>query len=274
MCCAVLASKRQSPLAATAEREHTVRVGIVAKYLDNEDTYFSVIEALRSAAWHQEVNLRYEWVDAERLEREGTEVLAQYDCLLVPGGFGSRGVEGKVAAARYAMDHNKPYLGICLGLQAAVIAAARKAGVEGANTTEVNPHTPHPVIYIMKGQQGKELTGGTMRLGDYECEIAEGSLAEHLYGSRRIVERHRHRYEVNQDYREALEQAGLRITGLSPDRRLVEMVELDGADYFIATQAHPEFRSRPNRTHPLFNGLIAAAKRQVQRGQVSAQSTS
>jgi len=250
-------------LAATTKREHTVKVGIVAKYLDNEDTYFSVIESLRSAAWHQEVNLDYHWVDAEALERDGTDSLAEFDAILVPGGFGSRGVEGMIAAARYAMDNNTPYLGICLGLQVAAIAAARAAGVENANTSEVDPHTPDPVIYIMEGQQGKESTGGTMRLGDYTCMVSEGSLAERVYGSREIVERHRHRYEVNQRYRDALEQAGLRITGLSPDGRLVEMVERPENDYFIATQAHPEFRSRPNRAHPLFDGFIAAGKTRV-----------
>jgi CTP synthase len=253
-------------LAASTKREQTVRIGIVAKYLDNEDTYFSVIEALRSAAWNQEVNLRYDWVDAQQLEREGTESLAQYDGLLVPGGFGARGVEGKIAAARFAMDHNMPYFGICLGLQVAAIAAARKAGVEGANTSEVDPNTPNPVIYIMDDQQGKESTGGTMRLGDYPCVTTEGSLAEHVYGSREIVERHRHRYEVNQrQYRDLLESAGLRLSGLSPDGRLVEMLEYPANDYFVATQAHPEFRSRPNRAHPLFDGLIAAAKVRQQR---------
>ncbi len=250
--------------AASVKREHTVNIGIVAKYLDNEDTYFSVIEALRSAAWKQEVNVRYHWVDAERLEREDAEELSQYDGILVPGGFGARGVEGKVAAARYAMDHNKPYLGICLGLQVAAIAAARKAGVVDATTSEVDPHAANPVIYIMDDQQGKELTGGTMRLGDYPCHIEEGSLAEHVYGSREITERHRHRYEVNQrQYRGILQQAGLRLSGLSPDGQLVEMLEYPGNDYFIATQAHPEFRSRPNRVHPLFDGLIAAAKTRV-----------
>lgn len=248
-------------LAATTVRSHTVTIGIVAKYLSNEDTYFSVIEALHSAAWHQEVNLRYEWVDAEKLETEGTGSLSRYDAILVPGGFGSRGVEGKIAAARYAMDNNKPYLGICLGLQVAAVAAARKVGLHDANTTEVDEHTSNPVIYIMEGQEGKQSTGGTMRLGDYKCLIQEGSLAERVYESREIVERHRHRYEVNQAYKPQLEQAGLRVVGLSPDGRLVEMLEHADSDYFIATQAHPEFRSRPNRAHPLFNGLLAAAKK-------------
>ena len=254
-------------LAATARRERTVKIGIVAKYLDNEDTYFSVIESLKFAAWNQEVNLDYQWIDAESLEKEGIEALDDCDGILVPGGFGSRGVEGKILAARYAMDHNKPYLGICLGLQVAAIAAARKSGLAEANTTEAQPDTPDPVIYIMAGQQGKELTGGTMRLGDYTCVVEEGSLAEKVYGAREIVERHRHRYEVNQQYRDALEQAGLRITGLSPDGRLVEMIEHAGSDYFIATQAHPEFRSRPNRAHPLFDGLVAAVKQRADHTQ-------
>ena len=179
-------------LAATTKRDHTVKVGIVAKYLDNEDTYFSVIESLKFAAWNQEVNLEYYWVDAEALEKDGPDSLEQYDAILVPGGFGSRGVEGKIAAAAYAMEHNKPYLGICLGLQVAAIAGARKSGLHDANTTEVNTETPDPVIYIMEGQEGKESTGGTMRLGDYTCMITEGSLAEKVYGAREIVERHRH----------------------------------------------------------------------------------
>jgi len=250
-------------LAATTKRDHTVKVGIVAKYLDNEDTYFSVIESLKFAAWNQEVNLEYYWVDAEALEKDGPDSLEQYDAILVPGGFGSRGVEGKIAAAAYAMEHNKPYLGICLGLQVAAIAGARKSGLHDANTTEVNTETPDPVIYIMEGQEGKESTGGTMRLGDYTCMITEGSLAEKVYGAREIVERHRHRYEVNQKYRDQLEQVGLQITGLSPDGRLVEMIERPENDYFIATQAHPEFRSRPNRAHPLFDSFLAAAKARV-----------
>ncbi len=247
---------------ATTKRDKTVTIGIVAKYLDNEDTYYSVIEALRSAAWDQQVNLQFEWVDAEKLEKEGPKVLEKYNGILVPGGFGSRGIEGKIIAAGYAMEHNKPYLGICLGLQVAAIAAARKAGLEDANTGEVDPGTPYQVIYIMADQKGKESTGGTMRLGDYVCKLAPGSLAEKVYQASEIVERHRHRYEVNQKYRDQLEQAGLWLSGFSPDGRLVEMIEHKGSDYFIATQAHPEFLSRPNRAHPLFVGLIRAAGQQ------------
>lgn len=250
--------------AATTQHEQTVTIGIVAKYLDNEDTYFSVVESLRAAAWELGVNLRYDWIDAERLERDGTDELSSYDGILVPGGFGARGVEGKIAAARFAMDSNKPYLGICLGLQVAAIAAARKAGIEDATTSEVNSDAANPVIYIMEGQQGKELTGGTMRLGDYDCIVTPGSLAERVYGAQQIIERHRHRYEVNQKYTDALEQVGVRITGRSPDGRLVEMIEHESNDFFIATQAHPEFRSRPHRAHPLFVGLLRAAKGEAQ----------
>ncbi|HSE29062.1 MAG TPA: CTP synthase [Candidatus Saccharimonadales bacterium] len=244
---------------ATTKYDKNVRIGIVAKYLDNEDTYFCVMEALRSAAWANKVNLQYSWIDAEKLEKGETEALKKVDGILVPGGFGSRGLEGKIAAATYAMENNVPYLGICLGLQMAVVAAARKGGLKNAQTSEVDPKTENPVIYIMDDQQGKEATGGTMRLGNYTCKLAKGSLAEKIYGSNEIVERHRHRYEVNQKYKEFYEKAGLVVSGLSPNGKLVEMVEIPGHKYFIATQAHPEFRSRPDRVHPLFDGFIKAA---------------
>ena len=177
----------------------------------------------------------------------------------MPGGFGARGVEGKINAARYALQHNTPYLGICLGLQVAVIAAARHAGLEDANSTEFHADTSAPVVYIMDGQAGKESTGGTLRLGDYPAHLEIDSLTYQLYGEQDIVERHRHRYEVNQKYREAYERGGLTISGTSPDGKLVEFVEAPDHPYFIATQAHPEFRSRPTRPHPLFEGLIKAA---------------
>lgn len=251
--------------AATGEYTQTVRIGVVAKYLDNDDTYFSVIESLKAAAWQQKVKLVFDWVDAEGLETEGTDQLKQYDGLLLPGGFGSRGLEGMILAADYAINNQLPFLGICLGLQMAVIAAARRAGLKDANTTEANPHTPNDVIYIMQNQRGKESTGGTMRLGNYTCELVDGSLAQEVYGANQIVERHRHRYEVNQKYVPQLEKAGLVIGGFSPDRSLVEMVEHRDHPYFIATQAHPEFRSRPFRPHPLFVGLIAAAKKVISR---------
>lgn len=239
-----------------ADKSKTVTIGLVAKYLDNEDTYISVLEALKAAAWHEGVGLNTKWINAETANENDFK---QVDALLVPGGFGSRGIEGKVAAARYALDHNVPYLGICLGLQVAVIAAARKAGLEGANSTEFDTTTPHDVVYIMEGQQGKESTGGTLRLGDYPAHLDIDSLAYKLYQAQDIVERHRHRYEVNQHFREAIERGGLRISGMSPDKKLVEYVEAPACDYFIATQAHPEFRSRPTRAHPLFVGLIQSA---------------
>lgn len=238
--------------------EHNVTIGLVAKYLDNEDTYLSVLEALKSASWSEGVNLDIKWINAETATDED---FAAVDGLLVPGGFGSRGVEGKIAAARYALETGKPYLGICLGLQAAVIAAARRAGIEDANSSEFNPDTQHDIVYIMDGQQGKESTGGTLRLGDYLAHLNEGSLAEKLYGMQDVTERHRHRYEVNQAYSETIEKGGLAISGTSPDGMLVEFVEGTGDGFFIATQAHPEFRSRPMRAHPLFVGLINASRR-------------
>ncbi|MGH7218451.1 MAG: CTP synthase [Candidatus Microsaccharimonas sp.] len=234
----------------------TVKIGMIAKYLDNEDTYISVIEALKAAAWQEKVNLDLKWLSAE----EATDAdLEAVDGILVPGGFGQRGIEGKIQAATYALDAKKPYLGLCLGLQVAVIAAARKAGLKDANSTEFNPDTKHGVVYIMEGQAGKESTGGTLRLGDYEAVLEKGSKVAEAYGTKKTTERHRHRYEVNQKFKKEIEAGGLAITGTSPDGTLVEYVEAKEHPYFVATQAHPEFRSRPDRPHPLFVGLIKAA---------------
>jgi CTP synthase len=233
----------------------TVTVGLVAKYMDNEDTYISVVEALKSAAWHEKVGLRIKWIDAEKTSEK---TFSEVDGLLVPGGFGARGVEGKIAAATYALEHNVPYLGICLGLQVAVIAAARKAGLVEANSTEF-ADTKQNVVYIMEGQAGKESTGGTLRLGDYPAVLAPGSIVSKTYSSVKITERHRHRYEVNQKFIRDIEAGGLVISGVSPDEKLVEFIEAPANDYFVATQAHPEFKSRPSRPHPLFTGLIRAA---------------
>jgi CTP synthase len=234
----------------------SVKIGMVAKYLDNEDTYISVIEALKAAAWEVGVGLDLKWVNAEETD---DEELAAMDGLLVPGGFGKRGIEGKVAAARFALDNKKPYLGLCLGLQVAVIAAARKAGLKEANSTEFDEDTQQNVVYIMEGQAGKESTGGTLRLGDYEAKLLAGSVVEGVYGAGTVIERHRHRYEVNQKFKAEIEKGGLLISGTSPDGKLVEYVEAKDHPYFAATQAHPEFKSRPNRAHPLFVGLIRAA---------------
>ena len=243
---------------AIKKHKQSVKVGIVAKYLDNEDTYMSVIEALKSAAWHEGVGLEYEWVSAEGIEQNNAKMLDEFDGILVPGGFGTRGVEGKITAATYALTHKKPYLGLCLGLQAAVIAAARLGGVKGATSGELNADAKDQVVYIMSDQRGKEATGGTMRLGDYPAKLVKGSRAARVYGATNITERHRHRYEVNRDYEANINRGGLVISGESPDGRLVEFVEAVDHPYFLATQAHPEFRSRPTRPHPLFLDFIKA----------------
>lgn len=233
-----------------------VTVGLVAKYIDNTDTYLSVTEALKSAAWAENCEVNIRWINSETASDDD---FAEVDAVLVPGGFGSRGVEGKIAAATYCLEHNKPYLGICLGMQTAVIAAARRGGVDSANSEEFGAGQGTNVIYLMDGQAGKESTGGTMRLGDYPAVLKEGSLAAKTYGTTEVTERHRHRYEVNQDFVQVIKQGGLVISGTSPDGRLVEFVESPRCDYFIATQAHPEFKSRPFRPHPLFDGLIRTA---------------
>lgn len=243
---------------AMTEHKRQLTIGVVAKYLDNQDTYMSVFEALRAAGWQHNVGIQIEWIDAEALEQHDDidGVLSAVDGIVVPGGFGSRGVEGKIRAATYALENNKPYLGLCLGLQVAVIAAARKAGLEGADSTEFNPSATHAVISTMDGQQGKENTGGTMRLGDYTCKIEDGTLASKLYGTDEIVERHRHRYECNNDFRDEYQSWGIQAVGFSPNHHLVEMIEVPNHPFFIASQFHPEFKSRPNRPHPLFAGFI------------------
>jgi CTP synthase len=241
--------------AQSAEHDKTVSVGLVAKYMDNEDTYISVLEALKAAGWQQDVAVDIQWINAETATDEDFE---KVDALLVPGGFGERGIPGKIAAATYALEHGKPYLGLCLGLQVAVIAAARRSGLEDAHSTEFDPNTAHNVVYIMEGQQGKESTGGTLRLGNYDAVLVPGSHVAAAYGDTNVVERHRHRYEVNQAFKDAIEKGGLVISGTSPDGKLVEFVESPTNPYFVATQAHPELKSRPNRPHPLFVGLIKA----------------
>ncbi len=240
-----------------------VTVGVVAKYLDNQDTYMSVFEALRSAAWSNEVNVDIRWVDAESLEEKGAKVaeaLASCDGIVVPGGFGIRGLNGKIKAAQYALKHKFPYLGLCLGLQMAVIAAAKNAGISDATTTELDSKAKNQVISTMDGQQGMELTGGTMRLGDYPCKIAPDSKVGKLYEQKNILERHRHRFECNNAYRDQYAKWGIRAVGTSPDDKLVEIIEGLNHPFFAASQFHPEFKSRPNRPHPLFNGFIRALK--------------
>ena len=233
-----------------------VKIGLVAKYIDNTDTYLSVTEALKAAAWKVGVKLKIVWINAE--EATETDLETVYG-IVVPGGFGVRGVEGKIAAATYCLEHDKPYLGLCLGMQTAVIAAARRGGLAKANSEEF-AETDENVVYIMEGQKGKESTGGTMRLGDYPAKLVAGSKIADIYGAAKVIERHRHRYEVNQKFLKEIEKGGLVVAGTSPDGKLVEFVEAPDCKYFVATQAHPEFRSRPYRAHPLFEGLIKACK--------------
>lgn len=250
---------RQMVSNAIGQHRYSISVGVVAKYMDNQDTYMSVFEALRAAAWAHDADIDIRWIDAELLEKSKdiSQELQAVDGILVPGGFGARGVEGKIKAATYALDSQKPYLGLCLGMQVAVMASARRAGVKDANSTEFDPATHNPVIHTMAGQEGKESTGGTLRLGDYHCALASGSLARKLYGTDEITERHRHRYECNNDYRDVYEEWGILASGVSPDRHLVEIIEASNHPFFIASQFHPEFKSRPNRPHPLFDGFIS-----------------
>jgi CTP synthase len=247
---------------AVTPQQQTVTVGVIAKYLDNSDTYMSVVEALKSAAWANDANVEIQWLDAEKLETASEEDLVQtlqtVDGVVVPGGFGSRGIEGKIRAAQYALKHKLPYLGLCYGLHMMVIAAARNSGLDGANTTEVNPTTPYAVIDTMPDQRGKENTGGTMRLGNYACHFAEGSLAARLYGTQDIVERHRHRYEAMAEFVSQYESWGIRASGINPDNGLVEVIEGVDHPFLVASQYHPEFKSRPNVPHPLFQGFIAS----------------
>lgn len=248
---------------AKTKKKGVVKIGIIAKYLDNKDTYMSVTEALRAAAWLHNLKLEIIWIDAPSHDdqKEIAASLASCDGIVVPGGFGARGIEGKVKAAIYSLDNNLPYLGLCLGLQVGVIAAARRAGLKKANSTEFDPKSPDPVIDTMSDQVGKENTGGTMRLGDYPCVLEKDSAAYKLYGSQRITERHRHRYECNNAYRNQYSGWGIKAVGMSPDGRLIEMIEAIDHPFFVASQFHPEFKSRPNRPHPMFDGLIKAASK-------------
>ena len=237
--------------------EKTVKVGLVAKYVGNEDTYICVTEALKAAAAWNDVNLDLRWINAEKVDEK---MLSEVDGLVVPGGFGNRGVEGKIAAANYALDHDVPYLGLCLGMQVACIASARRAGLKHANSEEFDKETKENVIYLMDGQEGKESTGGSMRLGDFPAKLVKGSKTAKIYGKTNIVERHRHRYEVNQKFLKEIEKGGIIVSGTSPDGKLVEFVEAPGKKFFVATQAHPELKSRPLHVHPLFMEFVKSLK--------------
>ncbi|MGZ5385114.1 MAG: CTP synthase [Acidimicrobiia bacterium] len=245
--------------AAAATKQ--VTIGIVGKYVDLPDAYLSVVESLRHGAAHHGRRLDLRWIPSEELSGLlAATYLEGLDGVVVPGGFGSRGVEGKIQAIRYAREQAIPYLGLCLGLQCAVIEIARDLlGYQDANSTEFDPTTAHPVIDLMESQQDVSDMGGTMRLGRYPAKLEEGSQVRALYGQEIIYERHRHRWEVNNRYRKDLESAGLRLSGLSPDDNLVEFIEMPSHPFFVATQAHPEFQSRPDDPHPLFAGLIGAA---------------
>ena len=236
-------------------------IAIVGKYIQLHDAYLSVVEALKHGGIASRVNVNIRWVDSEEIERQGCEPLLKgVDGILIPGGFGHRGTEGKIQAVKYARENKIPVLGICLGMQMAIVEFARDvAGFKDANSAELNPDTMHPVIYLMPEQNGVENIGGTLRLGAYPCVLKEGTKAYELYGAKEISERHRHRYEVNNDYRSALEEHGMTMAGLSPDGRIVEMIELKDHPFFIGTQGHPELKSRPNRAHPLFRGFVKAA---------------
>ena len=235
--------------------EKTVSVGLVAKYVGNEDTYICVTEALKAAAAWTGVNLEIKWINAEKANNED---FASVDGLVVPGGFGARGIEGKILAAEFALENDKPYLGLCLGMQVACIAAARRAGLKKANSEEFEPETTENVIYIMDGQKGKESTGGTMRLGDYKAKLVKGRKTAKIYGQDEVTERHRHRFEVNQKFLKQIEKGGIVVSGTSPDGKLVEFVEAPKLRFFQATQAHPEFKSRPLKVHPLFQAFMDA----------------
>ncbi len=239
----------------------TVTIALVGKYVALHDAYLSVVEALKHGGIENHAEVHIRWIDAEELTPENLEeYLHDVDGILVPGGFGQRGTEGKILAVGYARRNQIPYLGLCLGMQLAIVEFARNvAGLPKAASIELEPDTPDPVIALMPEQNGVTDIGGTLRLGAYPCVLKEGTLAHRLYGRTEISERHRHRYEVNNDYRDVLTAHGMVLSGLSPDGRIVEMIELKEHPFFIATQAHPEFKSRPNLAHPLFKGLIAAA---------------
>lgn len=238
-----------------------VNIALVGKYIQLHDAYISVVEALKHGGIASKATVNILWVDSEQVTEENvSEMLAEADGILVPGGFGDRGIEGKIQAIRYAREQKIPYLGLCLGMQLAIVEFARDViGLSDAHSIELNPRTVHPVIDLMPDQADIEDIGGTLRLGSYPCVLKEGTKSYSLYGETTIHERHRHRYEVNNDYRNVLEENGMVLSGMSPDGRIVEMIELKDHPFFIATQAHPELKSRPNRPHPLFKGLIQAS---------------
>ena len=242
-----------------------VTVALVGKYTQLHDAYISVVEALKHGGVANRAQVTIKWIDSETVTKQNvTEFFSDVKGILVPGGFGDRGIEGKLLAIQYAREHNLPFLGLCLGMQLAIVEFARHViGCEDAHSIELNPATANPVIHLMPDQNGVENIGGTLRLGSYPCILDKSSQAYTLYGTEIIHERHRHRYEVNNDYRSILMEKGICLSGLSPDGRIVEMIEIPTHPWFIATQAHPELKSRPNRPHPLFRGFIEAALKEI-----------
>src|SRR3989440_4834144 len=236
-----------------------LKIALVGKYMDVRDAYKSIYESLTHAAASEDCGIDLKLIDAESLENDGEAQLKDVAGVLIPGGFGARGVEGKISAARYARDHKVPYLGLCLGMQVATIEFARNAGgIEGANSTEFDKDTKEPIISLLEEQRGVKNMGASMRLGTWPTKIAKGTLAEKIYGSAEVMERHRHRYELNMKYRDQMNEKGFVISGTSPDETLAEMVELRDHPYFVGCQYHPEFQSKPNKPHPLFKGFIQA----------------
>ena len=263
-------SEWEQVLYAESNPNGEVTIGMVGKYVALPDAYKSVNEALKHAGLKNRLSINIQYIDSQDIESKGTDLLAGLDAILVPGGFGERGIEGKIAAARYARENKVPYLGICLGMQVAVIEYARNvAGLENANSTEFDPSTPNPVVGLItewldadgsvETRTERSDMGGTMRLGSQLCHLIKGSKVHAMYGSEAIYERHRHRYEVNNNLRPQIEAAGLKVTGLSTDKRLVEIIEIDDHPWFVAGQFHPEFNSTPRDGHPLFEGFVAAA---------------
>ena len=241
--------------------KHKVKVALVGKYVSLHDAYISVVEALKHGGIFSRATVNIKWIDSETVTAENVdEQLKDVSGILVPGGFGQRGIDGKLQAIKYARTNKIPFLGLCLGMQLAIVEFARNViGYRDAHSAELDPDTTHPVIHIMPEQLGIEDIGGTLRLGSYPCVLDKTSTAYKLYGTEEIHERHRHRYEVNNDYRDALTANGMKLSGLSPDGRIVEMIEIPEHPWFVATQAHPELKSRPNRPHPLFRGFVEAA---------------
>lgn len=242
-----------------------VTVALVGKYVSLHDAYLSVVESLKHGGYETGAHVHIKWVEAEDVTNEtASAIFRDVQGIIVPGGFGDRGIEGMIASARYARENNLPYLGLCLGMQIATIEFARNVlGYEDANSNEFNPNSKHKVIDFIHGQSDEIDKGGTMRLGAYPCDIKAGTLLEKCYGTNHISERHRHRYEFNDDYLKEFEMKGMIISGVSPDHSLVEAVENDACDFFVGVQFHPEFKSRPNKAHPLFRGFVSAALKKI-----------